>query len=110
MVDDFMKNSLPEIHYRRCGQQCLPGNIKLIMQHSNVAWFSVHCHSCGTDNFAMATLHNDEMPEVVTELTESEIAKLSTPIYADDILDMHLFLKDFKGDFSSLFNCEQSAD
>ena len=30
----------------------------------------------------------------------------STPITSDDVLDMHLFLQDFNGDFQRLFNEE----
>jgi hypothetical protein len=36
----------------------------------------------------------------------ADTGKLSAPIDFDDVLDMHIFLKDFDGDFRSLF-CER---
>jgi hypothetical protein len=44
--------------------------------------------------------------EVLTELTPEEQKKLSLaiPPTSDDLMDMHSFLTDFDGDFSSMFD------
>jgi hypothetical protein len=44
--------------------------------------------------------------EILTELTEEEQHRLSVPVSSDDLIDIHSFLRDFKGDFSTLFTEE----
>ena len=44
--------------------------------------------------------------QVVIEPVGADNGGLSAPIDFDDVLDMHIFLKDFSGDFRSLF-CER---
>ena len=106
MEEEFVRNSLPDIRCGRCGNLCLPGNIKLL-EHQGVLWyFSVYCHSCGSEGFVLAIVNNGEMPETDAELLEGKIVRSSTPVYSDDVLDMYTFLKDSEGDFSSLFNDE----
>jgi hypothetical protein len=53
-----------------------------------------------------AVIKEGKVAEVVTDLTEKELSKLSdgSTIEADDVLDLHNFLKGFEGDFSSLFS------
>jgi hypothetical protein len=46
---------------------------------------------------------------LITDLTEWEYAKFRemAVVGADDVLDLHSFLKDFNGDFSALFSMEE---
>jgi len=55
-----------------------------------------------------AVLNEAETPELVTDLTEEEHEKFSemAAVGADDVLDLHNFLKGFNGDFSRLFSEE----
>jgi hypothetical protein len=52
-----------------------------------------------------AVVKEGKVTEVLTELTPEEQKKLSlaTPPTSDDLMDMHSFLTDFDGNFSSLF-------
>ena len=46
------------------------------------------------------------LPQEIEELRKTPPEMLETsldPVNADDVLDMHLFLKDFNGDFQRLF-------
>ena len=55
-----------------------------------------------------AVIKESRMLEAVTDLTKVEMDKfrdMSMP-EADDVLNMHSFLKDFDGDFSRLFSQE----
>src|SRR4030042_6166282 len=104
MDEKFVRNLLPKIKCGRCGQQCEPANID-VMGHQEDLWlFSAYCSSCKSQGLVLVAvaIKESEEPGVVTEPTEAEQTKFSTPISSDDVLDMHTFLKDFSGDFSSL--------
>jgi hypothetical protein len=45
--------------------------------------------------------------EMAARLVDDEPAVSTSPVTADDVLEMHLFLKDFNGDFRQLFNKEK---
>jgi hypothetical protein len=44
-------------------------------------------------------------PDIISDLTDAEFAKFKNAraLTADDVLDMHTFLKEFNSDFSGLF-------
>jgi len=57
-----------------------------------------------------AIIKEDRMPELVTDLTEAELdgfRNMGVPT-ANEMLDMHHFLKNFNGDFSQLFKQRQA--
>jgi hypothetical protein len=56
-----------------------------------------------------AVIKEGKPPELVTDLTEEEYAKFRDVemVCADDILDIHNFLKAFDGDFWHLFSEEK---
>lgn len=75
-----------------------------ILGHREDWWFlSVHYPGCKRGRLAVVIVARCEASEVVTGLTERKNDELSTPVDTDDLLDMHVFLKDFIGDFCSLF-------
>lgn len=89
-----------------CGQRYEPPSVK-VLGHRDDLWFlSVYCHSCKTQGLVAAFLKEGKLPSITAELTEEEYTKFSgyPPIESDDILDMHTFLEEFSGDFSSLFS------
>ena len=51
-------------------------------------------------------IRRGKAPEVITDLSATELAKFgkNNRITADDILEMHNFLKDFDGDFGRIFS------
>jgi len=55
-----------------------------------------------------AVINEGRLPELVTDLTEEEYARFCplVVVVADDVLDVHNFLRDFDGDFSRLFSKE----
>jgi len=104
MDERFIKKLLSNMKCGVCGQHYEPANIK-VLEHREDLWFlSVYCPGCKSQGLVAAVIREGKAPEIVTELTEVEKNKLSTPIDSDDVIDMHTFLKDFGGDFSSLFS------
>jgi len=106
MDERFIRKLLSNMKCGVCGQHYEPTNIS-VLGHREGLWFlSVYCPSCKSQGLVAAVIKEGKVPEVVTELTEAEKSKFSIPIGSDDIIDMHTFLKDFSGDFSSLFSEE----
>jgi len=53
-----------------------------------------------------AVVKEDRAPKVITDLTRAELDRFKNMgvVTADEVLEIHNFLKDFNGDFSRLFS------
>lgn len=103
MDEKFIKKLLSNMKCGVCGQHYEPANINVLGHREDLWFLSVYCPSCKSQGLVAAVIKEGKVPEVVTELTEAEKGKFSSPIGSDDVIDMHILLKDFSGDFSSLF-------
>ena len=105
MDEGLVKKLLSNIKCSICGRHYEPAHIK-VLKHREDLWFlSVFCPACKSQGLVAAVIREDRAPEIVTELTDDEISKFaaSPSLESDDVLEMHEFLKDFGGDFLSLF-------
>ena len=110
MNENLIKKLIASIKCGACGQHYTEDNIEVI-EHSEELWFlRVFCSSCHVRCLVAAIIREDEKAEVITDLTEAELDKFRDAgvLSADDILDMHGFLKDFDGDFSRLFSQQEA--
>ena len=108
MKEGLIKVLMSSIKCGACGQHYEVGNID-VLGHREELWFlKALCSSCHTQCLVAAVAKEDKVPEVVTDLTEAELGKsvAAGVVGADDVLDMHGFLKNFGGDFSRLFGQE----
>ena len=106
MNEALIKKLMSAMKCSACGESYQINNIKIV-GHQDDTWFlNISCISCQRQSFVIAIMKGDKPPEIITDLTEKEAAKISQSrtINADDMLDIHNFLKDFDGDFSRLFN------
>ena len=107
LVDkSLIKRLLASIKCGACGQRYEVDNVD-VLGHQEDLWFlRVFCPICHTQYLVVAVVKEGKVTEVITDLTEAELEKFSGMggVIADDILDMHKFLKDFDGDFSRLFS------
>lgn len=69
--------------------------------------FLVDCPHCESESFINVCLETEEM-EHISNFPQMEEDEAPAGITTNDILDMHNFLKDFKGDFRSLFQKENN--
>ncbi len=100
-----MKRLFSTIKCSTCGQKHKVGNIRII-DHQGGLWFlNAYCNSCGTKGLIVAVVEDGRATEVITDLTEADYNKFSygEVVGMDDVLDMHNLLKEFDGDFVSLF-------
>jgi hypothetical protein len=101
---EMVKHLIASIPCAVCQHSYKPDDVHIV-DHSDEIWImAVKCNHCGTKGLVFAVV-KEERPEIAGELTPQEWAKFREmpQIDADDLLDVHEFLKDFDGDFVSLF-------
>ena len=106
MVEKLIKRFMTSIKCSVCGHRYEVGNVK-VLGHQEDLWFlSVFCSACQTQCLVAAVIKESKAPEVITDLAEAEWDKFQKmdKLTADEMLDMHSFLKGFDGDFSQLFS------
>ncbi len=89
-----------------CGQHYEPDNISVLSHHEELWFLRASCSACHTQYLVAAIIKEDRTPELVIDLSEAELDRFRNmgAATADEMLDMHNFLKNFNGDFSQLFN------
>jgi len=106
MEEKLIKRFMTSIKCSVCGQRYEVDNVR-VLGHQEDLWFlSIFCSACQTQCLVAAVVKEDKKPKVITDLTEAERDKFKKMdrLTADEILDMHRFLKDFDGDFSQIFS------
>ena len=80
------------------------GDVKVLGNHEDLWFLQVTCSSCHGRYIVTVVINQDETVEFVSDLTDKELSRFENihSLSADDILDMHAFLKQFDGDFSTL--------
>ena len=108
MEERIIKRLMNSVECSSCGQNYAGRNVQVIGHHHGLWFISAYCSSCRTHYLLAATV-SGEKAEMVSDLTEAEFARFnnSRAPTADDILDMHGFLKKFNGDFAQLFGRER---
>jgi hypothetical protein len=103
--DNLIKKLTTLIKCSAYGRHYEVDNVK-VLGHEEDLWFlSAFCPECSIRCFIVAAVREGKNVNT-TDLTDAELNKFSKmdKLTADDILDMHNFLKDFEGDFSRLFD------
>ena len=107
MVNEgVIKKLMSSVKCALCGQHYKEDSIKIIGHQENLWFLGVSCSACHSRSLVAAVIKEDRAPEIITDLTEAEQEKFSNAgrLTADEMLDIHNFLKNFDGDFSRLFS------
>ena len=101
---EFVKHLIASIPCAVCQHCYEPDDVRVVERHGEMWVMAVTCDHCGTQGLVFAMIQEGEKPEVVNELTSQEWARFREmpQIDADDLLDVHEFLRDFDGDFVGL--------
>lgn len=105
MNEELIRKLLATIECGTCGQPYDEQDI-YVLGHRDDLWFlGILCPACHSQSLVAATVKGGELAEVYAELTEEDLAESSQgeTVRADDVLDMHDFLREFDGDFAALF-------
>jgi hypothetical protein len=78
-------------------------HVRVAARHDQLWVVSVRCRRCRHQQLFYFAPRDDE---IVSDLSEQEEMYFSSmgPLSCDEVLDMHLFLEEFNGDFKSLFS------
>ena len=108
MNEAFLKRLFSKVDCGVCGQRYDTSNIKVLGNEDDLWFLSISCSSCGTQGLIAAVVREGSIEEVTTDLTEADLQRFagSEAVSADDVIDMHRFLKEFSGDFTGLFSEE----
>ena len=110
MEDNFIKRLMTSMKCATCGQHYSIDNIN-VLGHEEELWFlRAVCSACNTQCLVAAVIKESTVSEAAVDLTEVELDRFKNVdrITADDLLDIHDFLKEFDGDFSELFRDEEA--
>lgn len=104
--ENLIKRLMSSIRCSVCGQRYGESNIKVLGHHDDLWFLRTFCPACHTRCLVTAVVKEGEVSGVTTDLTEAETKKFRDSVAptADEVLDMHNFLKDFEGDVHHLFH------
>jgi hypothetical protein len=110
---DWLRSQLATVACADCGRTYGAGRIRILAQREELFFVDLACR-CGREAIAIVTisLDDDRTPSLDLGDLEDEEAFGPPPAAAvdsDDVLDMHLFLRSFDGDFRSLFSASADA-
>lgn len=104
----LIKKLMASMKCEECGQNYESGNVDVIGHREDMWFMRVHCATCHTQCLVAAVVRQGKAPEETEDFTGVEIeGHQGEAIATDDVLDMHNYLVDFNGDFSSLFGQEK---
>lgn len=99
-----------------CGERYAAEDVSVIGRYGDVLFFSVYCPLCQREDLVAAEVRETAGSSAATiDPGQEEIYVLSDmdAVDADDVVNMHCFLKGFDGDFARLFHegkgCEGSG-
>ena len=109
MRDSFLKKLFSKIGCSSCGQKYDVADVTAVGHQDDLWFLSAFCRACETQGLVVVTVEGGKSPDAVGDLTEADREKFAEveAVGVDDVLDMCNFLKEFDGDFTALFSCDQ---
>ncbi len=108
MEERLIKKLMTSIKCEECGQNYESFNIDILGHREDMWFLRALCSSCHTQCLVAAVVREDKVVEEMEEAATAEVDEnRGGAIEIDDVLDMHNFLVDFDGDFSSFFRQEK---
>ena len=101
-----------------CHREFQPADVHVLSRKADMWMLMVSCSDCHARNFVAAVIGDGDAEEAQLALRrlgeehirgrsqiepEHEDAPQGEPVSVDDVLEVHEFLKDFDGDFATLF-------
>ncbi len=106
---DWLRTQLTSFGCAACGQPYETGRIRLLAERDGLYFVDLVCAGCASQAVAIVTveLDEDDVPQadagdLIQIVPDLRRAAARPPVNADDVLDMHLVLRDFAGDAADL--------
>jgi hypothetical protein len=113
---DWLRTQLTSFTCPACGRRYRGSKIRLLAERDGLFFVDLDCARCGSHTVAIVTVEMDEASASITDISDislsvdalpehlgEDLPVGAAPVTADDVLEMHEFLADFKGDVSHLF-------
>ncbi len=97
---------LAQLRCIQCGTHYDPHDFVQIHRWQDVWVLSVECRQCAQHSHVIVSLALGAQSEPAVDLTEEELegAQDWHPVTSDDVLDMHMLLQEFEGDFETILS------
>ncbi len=99
----LLKQLVSTFRCRVCRRTFGRDHVRVTARQDELWIVSVRCMSCRNQQVFWVSLQNQEEEALLQDIDEAERFETMDPISVDDVLDMHLFLARFDGDFKRLF-------
>lgn len=108
----FIQHLITGIRCGVCGHYYKPGDVRILSHQRDLWLMAATCSYCQTQAWILAAITEAEAPEVIADVTPDEWARFQEmpQISADDVLDVHEFLKGFDGDLVELLRMGSSSE
>lgn len=105
MDEQVVRRLMTGLKCRHCGSQYGRSNIQVLGQRKELWFLSVHCPHCQNEGLLALSVTKNRSPQPVNDLSPQELDRFAqlSPISADEVLDLHLLLREFDGDFAGAF-------
>jgi len=103
MKEGFLRRVVSTMKCSVCGEQYQADNVSVVGHHEELWFLRVFCAGCRSQGLVAAVIKEGEYQEDTPELEEAFAFVDCGPVGADDVLEMHEFLRSFDGDFKGLF-------
>jgi hypothetical protein len=105
MEERVVKKLMTSVKCTSCGQNYHSADVEITGHHFDLYFLQVCCSSCHSRFMLTVVVTVGKNPEIITDLNPSELAdsRHSDIPTANDVLDMHAYLRQFNGDFNGLF-------
>jgi hypothetical protein len=103
MEQEILKRIVSNLRCEKCNGSFQPEEIVVLGRKDNLWYLAVSCSACSNQEVVAALVEEAGEPELPSDLNESERKTFVAPISSDDVLNVHMFLEDFDGNFHALF-------
>lgn len=103
MEQEILKRIVSSLRCEKCNGSFQPEEIVVLGRKDSLWYLAVNCSACSNQEVVAALVEEAGEPELISDLNESERKMFVAPVGSDDVLDVHMFLKDFDGNFLTLF-------
>jgi hypothetical protein len=113
---DWLRTQLTSFTCPACGRRYRGSKIRLLAERDGLFFVDLDCSRCGSHTVAIVTVEIDDTSASITDISDlslsteelmehlgEELPAGAALVTADDVLEMHEFLADFKGDINRLF-------
>ena len=107
---EWLRDQLTSFTCPACRRRYRGAGIRLLAERDGLFFVDLDCGGCGSRSVAIVTIGSDDAEAAIAEIPlVDETAELeprpsgTTPVSADEVLEMHQFLAGFRGDVDALF-------